>query len=189
MSRRAVVVACLGLGLVVVPGVALADPPWQPPDGWVDQVRGDVCGFRGEPPCHTTTTHPTTTTQLGTSNTVPTATSTTGGTTGATTTTADVSGTSATSPTTTTTTTGVLGTTTASTTSATPGTTVTTGTTSGAVAAERHTAAPPPARVASVAADRGLASTGAAPLWTGVGGLVALLAGAVLLLFGRRRRA
>ena len=97
------------------------------------------------------------------------------------TTTTGVSGTSATSATTTTT--DVAGTTAGSTTS---GTVTTTGT---SAAATVPAGAPPAPRVLSESADRGLAGTGAAPLWTAVGGLVALLGGALLLLFSRRRRA
>ena len=189
MSRRAVVVVCLALGLVIAPGVASADPPWHAPDGWGDQVRGDVCKHRGDPPCHATTTKPVTTTKA-TTTTAPTTTTSTGGwSTSVTTTTTAVSGTSATA--TTTTTTGVAGTTTASTTSTTSGTSGTSGTrtTTSAAGATVPAQAPPGPRVVSASADRGLASTGAAPLVTGVGGLAALLAGAVLLLFSRRRRA
>ena len=191
MSRRAVVVVCLALGLVVAPGVAAADPPWHVPDGWGDQVRGDVCKHRGDPPCHATTTKPITTTKA-TTTTAPTTTTSTGGwSTSATTTTTAVSGTSATSATTTTT--GVAGTTTASTTATSTTATSTTGTTvattTGAAGATVPAQAPPTRRVALASADHGLASTGAAPLVTGVGGLAALLAGAVLLLFSRRRRA
>jgi hypothetical protein len=184
MSRRVVVVGCLALGLAVAPGVALADPPWQVPDGRGDQVRGDVCTQRGEPPCHTTTTKPTTTTAT---TTTITATSTGGWSTSVTTTTG-VSGTSATSATTTTT--DVAGSTTGSTTTSTAGTTRGTGTTTSAAGATVPAGPPPAPRVmVAASADRGLAGTGAAPLWTGVGGLAALLSGAVLLVFSRRRRA
>ncbi|MCE6993424.1 LPXTG cell wall anchor domain-containing protein [Saccharothrix sp. S26] len=177
-----IVVVCLALGLVVAPGVASADTPWHVPDGWGEDVRGDVCKFRGEPPCHTTTTNAPTTTKATTTTTAPVTTSTGGWSTSVTTTTG-VSGTSATA--TTTTTTGVAGTTTASTTTS----AVTTSTAATTTSAARATTSSAGPRVMSANAQRGLASTGAAPLWIGVGGLVALLAGAVLLLFSRRRRA
>jgi LPXTG-motif cell wall-anchored protein len=45
-----------------------------------------------------------------------------------------------------------------------------------------------PPRAVSSSASHALASTGAAPLWTGIGGLAVLLSGGLLLLFGRRRR-
>ncbi|NUT54100.1 MAG: LPXTG cell wall anchor domain-containing protein, partial [Saccharothrix sp.] len=50
--------------------------------------------------------------------------------------------------------------------------------------------APTPTPAPAVSAARPpLANTGATPLWTAVGGLGVLIAGAVLLLFSRRRRA
>jgi LPXTG-motif cell wall-anchored protein len=172
MSRRTVVAVCLAFGLSSLPGVALADPLWTvPPDvpTWGAADRGDVCEHRGDPPCHTTTAPPVTTTSLsGTSSTK--ATSTTG-----------VSGTWGTSVTTTpttstTSTTGVEGTT-----STVPITTTT------------PAGAPSAPSVSSVSNARNvngpLAATGVMPLWTGLGGLVVLLAGAVLLVFARRRRA
>ncbi|MFJ6674587.1 LPXTG cell wall anchor domain-containing protein [Actinosynnema sp. NPDC091369] len=167
-----VVVVCLALGLAVAPGVALADPSWHVPDGWGDQGRGDVCRHRGDPPCHTTTTNPTTTSTGGWSTSV-------------TTTTTAVSGTSATSTSTSTTTTAVAGTTTASTTTTSAAGTTVPKTTTAALAVT--TTVPP--RVVSASSGQVLADTGAAPLWTGVGGLAALLAGASLLLVSRRRRA
>ncbi|MFE2755763.1 LPXTG cell wall anchor domain-containing protein [Actinosynnema sp. NPDC059335] len=183
MSRRMSVALCMLLGLVVVPGVAAADPPWRAPDvPGVDHVRGDVCPDRGDVPCHGTTSNTTTkTTAITTTTSVGQTTST-----GATTTTTDVAGTSATS--TTSTTTNVAGTSATSRTSSavtsTTGVGVTTGTAALTVTAPAD--APP---LVSASADRALAETGAAPLWTGVGGLAVLLAGAVLLLVGRRRRA
>ncbi|WP_447006023.1 LPXTG cell wall anchor domain-containing protein [Saccharothrix isguenensis] len=47
-------------------------------------------------------------------------------------------------------------------------------------------AGPPVARPGSTA-THALADTGATPLWTGLGGLAVLLAGAALLLVSRRR--
>lgn len=204
MSRRMTVAVCLAFGLLVVPGVALADPPWAPyvpsdVPGWGSHGRGDVCKHRGEPPCHTTTTTPvTTTTGHATTST------------GATTTTTDVSGTSATSTTTsgTTSSTTTSGTTTSDTTTSTTSTTThttpgsTTSTTSvtttttdvGNTTATSHTVPPkttvpagPP--MSGSTPTHALADTGATPLWTGLGGLAVLVAGAVLVLFGRRRRA
>ncbi|WP_053717126.1 LPXTG cell wall anchor domain-containing protein [Saccharothrix sp. NRRL B-16348] len=174
-----VVLVCLALGLAVAPGVASADPPWHVPDGWADQVRGDVCKHRGDPPCHT----PTTTTTCTTTTAPSTGGTSTGTSTGVTTTTTAVSGTSATSVTST----DVGGTTTATTTS-TSNAGATTGAT-GAFVATVPAGAPPAPRVAVASANQALADTGAAPLWTGVGGLAVLLAGAVLLLLSRRRRA
>ncbi|MEV1116394.1 LPXTG cell wall anchor domain-containing protein [Actinosynnema sp. NPDC049800] len=166
MSRRVVVLVCLLLGLAFASGVASADPSWEVPDGWGDKVWGDVCKHRGDPPCHTTTTAPTTPSTGGTSTGV--------------TTTTDVAGTSATSVTTT----DVAGTT-----SAVVTTTSQAGATTSAVGAGvRGTASPAP-RVVKASTNHALADTGASPLWTAVGGLVVLLGGAVLLLFSRRRRA
>jgi LPXTG-motif cell wall-anchored protein len=170
------VAVCLAFGLLVAPGVALADP-WAPhapsdvPWVWDGHGKGDVCKQRGEPPCHSTTTTPPVTTS-----------------TGATTTTTDVSGTSATSATTT----GTATSTTSVTTTTDVGSTTTTGV--GSTTATSHTV-PPKATVPAgpplggSTATNALADTGATPLWTGLGGLAVLLAGAVLVLFSRRRRA
>jgi LPXTG-motif cell wall-anchored protein len=175
VNSRTAVAACLAFGLLVAPGVALADP-WAPhvpsdvPWVWDGHGKGDVCKQRGEPPCHTTTTTPPVTTTATTHATS----------TGATTTTTDVSGTSATSATTTGT--------------ATSTTAVTTTTGVGGTTATSHTV-PPKATVPAgpplggSTATNALADTGATPLWTGLGGLAVLLAGAVLVLFSRRRRA
>lgn len=181
MSRRMSVVLCMLLGLVVVPGVAAADPPWRVPEvpgGSADQVRGDVCPDRGDVPCHGTTSNTTTAT---TTTSVGHTTST-----WATTTTTDVAGTSATSATSTTT--DVSGTSATSRTSTAVTSTTGVGVTT-SVAALRVTKPAGPRPVVSASADHRLAATGATPLWTGVGGLAVLLAGALLLLVGRRRRA
>jgi hypothetical protein len=194
MSRRLSVAVCLVLGLLVTPGVALADPPWWGPDapaGWGDPGRGDVCDDRGDPPCHGTTTNHTSATTTTVTTTTRTTTPSTGGTstgtsTGATTTTTDVSGTSATSATTTTT--DVSGTS-ATSTSGTTATATTTATTTGTVPLQTTAPGAPPVVRAVSSSNHALAGTGAAPLWTVIGGLAVLIGGAVLLLFGRRRRA
>ncbi|MBY8848637.1 LPXTG cell wall anchor domain-containing protein [Saccharothrix sp. MB29] len=177
----------LSLGLLLVPGVALASPwssPWSSPAG--PPGRGDVCD-RGEPPCHTTTTRPTTTTQPTTTTTRVSGTSATS----TTTTTTQVSGTSATS--TSTTTTAVSGTSATSSTTDPVTSATSTGPTTGQLTSTTTAAAVAPAGGRSVlgAASnerRALADTGATPALTALAGLATVLAGAGLLLFGRRRR-
>lgn len=156
MRRRLAVVACLGFGLLAAPGVASAGGCWD----------------RGEPPCHATTTAPTTT--------------------------VDLSGTSATS--TTTTTALVSGTSAASTTPATSAAsaTSTAPATSAANSSARVTSvAPSVAAVvvttrqsapdAAPGSTRVLANTGPGALWPTLLGLGGVLAGALLVLFSRRR--
>ncbi|NUT52070.1 MAG: hypothetical protein HOV94_32965, partial [Saccharothrix sp.] len=114
MSRRTTVAVCLAFGLLAVPGVALADPPWLAPvdradgiraaEAGLDRIRGDVCEYRGDLPCYGTTTVTSSYVHVDPTPTPETTT--------------DVSGTSETSSTTTTT--DVAGTTAASTTSTAP---------------------------------------------------------------------
>lgn len=182
MSRRTAVAVSLSLGLLLVPGVALASPwssPWSSPAG--PSGRGDVCD-RGEPPCHTTTTRSTTTqpttTTTGVSGTSATST---------TTTTTQVSGTSATS----TTTTAVSGTSATSSTTDPVTSATSTGPTAGQLTSTTAAVAPAGGRsVLGTASNerQALADTGATPALTALAGLATVLAGAVLLLFGRRRR-
>ncbi|MFC6092733.1 LPXTG cell wall anchor domain-containing protein [Saccharothrix lopnurensis] len=155
MIRRLGVVACLGLGLLVTPGVASAGG----------------CLHRGEPPCHDTTAPATSVVLSGTS-------------TAAASTTALVSGTSATAPTSAATpdvpATSVVPTTAA------PATVVPT---TAAVAASAVATATRSSAAAHPVSNQthALADTGPSTLWPSVLGLGAVLAGALLLLFSRRR--